>query len=125
MRIGLVTEVVSDAGALEAAKGRIAADILACAPGAVADAKQLAMDVFGREIDHGLLEETARRIAAARVGDEGQEGVRAFLERRKPARRGFLSRTCNSVRDGDNSAHSASSHDRLSRIAELMTPTML
>jgi methylglutaconyl-CoA hydratase len=31
------------------------------------------------------MRETARRIAAARVGEEGQEGVRAFLERRKPA----------------------------------------
>ena len=31
------------------------------------------------------LQETARRIAQARVGDEGQEGVRAFLARRKPA----------------------------------------
>jgi methylglutaconyl-CoA hydratase len=30
------------------------------------------------------MELTARRIAAARVGEEGQEGVRAFLERRKP-----------------------------------------
>ncbi|MFL5295447.1 MAG: enoyl-CoA hydratase-related protein [Phenylobacterium sp.] len=84
-QIGLVSEVAADATALEAVQARIARDILACAPGAVADAKQLAMDVFGREIDHGLLEETARRIAAARVGDEGQEGVRAFLERRKPA----------------------------------------
>ena len=27
---------------------------------------------------------TARRIAHARVSDEGQEGVRAYLEKRKP-----------------------------------------
>jgi methylglutaconyl-CoA hydratase len=85
LRIGLVSEVVADAAALGEAKARIAADILACAPGAVADAKQLATDVAGQEIDHGLMEETAKRIAAARVGEEGQEGVRAFLERRKPS----------------------------------------
>ena len=30
-------------------------------------------------------EETARRIARARVSEEGQEGVRAFLEKRKPS----------------------------------------
>jgi methylglutaconyl-CoA hydratase len=83
-RVGLVTEVVADAAALDAAHDRIAADILACAPGAVADAKQLVADVYGQEIDHGLMDQTARRIAAARVGEEGQEGVRAFLERRKP-----------------------------------------
>jgi methylglutaconyl-CoA hydratase len=83
-RIGLVTEVVADAGGLDAAHDRIATDILACAPGAVAAAKRLVADVYGQEIDHGLMEDTARRIASARVGDEGQEGVQAFLARRKP-----------------------------------------
>jgi methylglutaconyl-CoA hydratase len=38
----------------------------------------------GHKIDHGLMEETAKRIARARVSAEGQEGVRAFLEKRKP-----------------------------------------
>ena len=35
-------------------------------------------------IDGGLMEETARAIARVRVSEEGQEGVRAFLEKRKP-----------------------------------------
>jgi methylglutaconyl-CoA hydratase len=39
----------------------------------------------GARIDHGLMEETARRIAHARATPEGREGVRAFLERRKPS----------------------------------------
>ena len=85
LRIGLVSEVVADAAALDAARDRIAEEIMACAPGAVADAKRLVADVFGGEIDHRMLEDTAKRIASARVGPEGQEGVRAFLERRKPA----------------------------------------
>ena len=55
------------------------------APGAMGDAKRLVHDVAGRHIDHGLMEETARRIARARVGAEGQEGVRAFLDKRKPS----------------------------------------
>ena len=84
-RIGLITEVVADAAGLTAAHDRIAAEIMACAPGALAEAKQLASEVFAREIDHDLLEMTAKRIAAVRVGEEGQEGVRAFLERRKPS----------------------------------------
>lgn len=84
LRIGLIGEIVADAAALGAAHGRIAREILACAPGAVADAKRLASDVYAQKIDHGLMEETAKRIASARVGEEGQEGVRAFLERRKP-----------------------------------------
>ncbi len=39
-------------------------------------------DVAGEEIDNRLLEETAKRIARARVSAEGQEGVRAFLDKR-------------------------------------------
>jgi methylglutaconyl-CoA hydratase len=83
-RIGLVTEVVLDEAGLLAAHDRIATEIMACAPGAVAAAKRIVDDVFGREIDHELMDLTARRIAAARASDEGQEGVRAFLERRPP-----------------------------------------
>jgi methylglutaconyl-CoA hydratase len=60
-------------------------EFMAFAPGAVEDSKRLVDDVFGREIDHHLMEVTARRIAARRVSDEGQEGVRAFLARRKPS----------------------------------------
>jgi methylglutaconyl-CoA hydratase len=54
------------------------------APGAMGEAKRLVHDVAGQKIDRGLMEETAKRIARARVSDEGQEGVRAFLEKRSP-----------------------------------------
>ncbi|WP_395673237.1 enoyl-CoA hydratase-related protein [Phenylobacterium sp.] len=83
--IGLVTETVADAVGLDAVQARIAADARACAPGAVEDSKRLVADVHGRAIDRQLMDLTAHRIAAARVGAEGQEGVRAFLEGRKPA----------------------------------------
>jgi len=81
---GLVDEVVADAAALEAARDRIARQTLACAPGAVAEARKLVAEVAGRLIDHALMAHTARRIAAQRVGEEGQAGVRAFLEGRRP-----------------------------------------
>lgn len=84
-RIGLIGEVVADAAALDAARDRIATEVLACAPGAIEASKRLVDDITDKDIDHGLLEETARRIAAVRVGEEGQEGVHAFLERRKPS----------------------------------------
>ena len=54
------------------------------APGAMGEAKRLVHDLAGQRIDHGLMEDTARRIARARVSAEGQEGVSAFLEKRKP-----------------------------------------
>jgi len=84
-RIGLVSETVADTAALRIAAHHIAVGMVACAPGAVEDSKRLVDDVAGRVIDRDLMELTAHRIAAARVGAEGQEGVRAFLERRKPA----------------------------------------
>ena len=83
LSIGLVSEVVADAAGLEAAKAKIAHEMMACAPGAVADSKKLVEDVSFRRIDHGLMDETAKRIARARVSAEGQEGVRAFLDKRK------------------------------------------
>lgn len=84
-KVGLVAEVVADAAGLQAAARRIAHEMIACAPGAVEASKKLVADVAGREIDRDLMELTAHRIAAARISDEGQEGVRAFLERRKAA----------------------------------------
>jgi len=84
-RAGLITEVVDDAQALSAAAERVIDEAMACGPEAVAASKRLVSDVVGRHIDRALMEETAKRIARVRVSPEGQEGVRAFLERRKPA----------------------------------------
>lgn len=82
--IGLVDEVVEDVAALEAARDRIAADIMACAPGAVGESKKLVAHIVGRHIDQALMEHTAHLIAAQRVGPEGQDGVRAFIAGEKP-----------------------------------------
>ena len=83
--IGLIDEVVEDAAALLAARNAIARDALLCAPEAVRHSKQLVDHVAAHHLDHGLIEHTAREIARARVSPEGQEGVRAFIERRRPA----------------------------------------
>ncbi|MBR7619671.1 enoyl-CoA hydratase/isomerase family protein [Phenylobacterium sp. 20VBR1] len=81
-KVGLVTEVVADVAALDAARARIATEMMACAPGAVADSKKLVEDVAYKPIED-VMEETAKRIARTRVSPEGQEGVRAFLDKRK------------------------------------------
>jgi len=81
---GLVDQVVEDAVALEAARDALAAEVMACAPGAVAESKRLVDHVAGRAIDHGLMTETAHWIARVRVGPEAQEGVAAFLDHKKP-----------------------------------------
>lgn len=83
-KIGLVDEVVADVDALEAAMERLSTEIMACAPGAVAESKLLVEDVANLPLDQELVEETARLIAERRVSDEGREGVAAFLAKRKP-----------------------------------------
>jgi methylglutaconyl-CoA hydratase len=58
-------------------------ELLTAAPGAIATAKELLRKVWGRPVQDtiGL---TADTIAARRVSEEGQEGMKAFLEKRKP-----------------------------------------
>jgi methylglutaconyl-CoA hydratase len=74
LRIGLVHEVAED---LEAAVERIVGEVLSAGPDAARAAKKLARGPLSAD-------ETARRIAAHRVSDEGQDGLRAFLEKRRP-----------------------------------------
>ena len=74
LRIGLVHEVAEDAG--ERAEAIVEA-LLAGGPEAVREAKRLV-----RERPTGV--ETARIAAARRTSVEGQEGLRAFLEKRPP-----------------------------------------
>jgi methylglutaconyl-CoA hydratase len=51
---------------------------------AVGEAKKLVRDLAGRPLDDALVADTAERIAAIRASDDGREGVRAFLDKRKP-----------------------------------------
>jgi methylglutaconyl-CoA hydratase len=76
LRIGLVHEVASE---LDAALERLLGELLTAGPRAVRAAKRLVLDA---PLDGG---ETASRIAERRASDEGQEGLRAFLERRRPS----------------------------------------
>jgi methylglutaconyl-CoA hydratase len=82
-RIGLVAEVVEDEAALDERVEAIAAAVEASGPAAVTACKLLIEDVAQRPPEE-LFDETARRIAALRVSPEGQEGLDAFLEKRRP-----------------------------------------
>jgi methylglutaconyl-CoA hydratase len=89
--IGLVHQVVPAAD-LDGAVDRYVDQVLAAGPEAVAHAKAIVRDLWGR---HGadVASETAAIIAARRVSAEGQEGLRAFLEKRPPAWVAHLSAT--------------------------------
>ena len=82
--IGLIDMVLPE-GSMDEFVSMLSDSLTANAPGAMGDAKRLVRDLAGKHVDHGLMEDTARRIARARVSEEGQEGVRAFLDKR-PAR---------------------------------------
>ena len=74
LRIGLVSEVADD---LDGAVDRVAGELLGAGPDAARAAKELAR---GPQ----TAQRTAERIAAHRTSVEGQEGLRAFLEKRPP-----------------------------------------
>jgi methylglutaconyl-CoA hydratase len=81
---GLIGQVLDSADQIDGFIAGFTDRMKSCAPGAVGDAKRLVNHVTGHRIDHALMEETAKRIARARVSPEGQEGVNAFLEKRRP-----------------------------------------
>jgi methylglutaconyl-CoA hydratase len=83
--IGLVHYVVEDENAMERAMEVQAALAFDASPAAIADAKALIQDVVGREIDKELGHMTAKRLAHRRATPQGQEGLKAFLEKRKPS----------------------------------------
>ncbi|HUF24902.1 MAG TPA: enoyl-CoA hydratase-related protein [Vicinamibacterales bacterium] len=78
--IGLVHAVVTDAE-LDDAVDAFLREIGTAAPEAVREAKRLIRDVAGRVANEADI--TTEAIAARRVSAEGQEGLGAFLEKRK------------------------------------------
>ena len=62
----------------------IVASIAQCGPEAVIAAKQLVFDVTHALNWEAALSSTVQSIAARRASNEGQDGMRAFLEKRKP-----------------------------------------
>ena len=84
LRIGLVHEVLEGTDALDAAVEGAVKDILAAGPTAARAAKAIVREVRG--LPHESTRwHTARKIATQRTSTEGQEGLKAFLEKREPA----------------------------------------
>jgi methylglutaconyl-CoA hydratase len=85
--IGLVHEVVPTVDALGLALDRLLGNMLQCGPNAMSVAKRVVLDLSWPERRKKLpdcYDYVSRTLAELRVSPEGQEGLRAFLEKRKP-----------------------------------------
>ena len=85
--VGLIHTIVEDRVSLDVEIERVVANMLQCGPHAMAAAKKLVLDLSWadrREAVGDTLDYVARMLAELRVSPEGQEGLKAFLEKRKP-----------------------------------------
>ena len=80
--IGLVHAVVP-AAELDEAVQRYVDELLSASPTGIAASKKLIADVWGRSPEDAM-SMTSNAIASQRVSPEGQDGLKAFLEKRKP-----------------------------------------
>jgi methylglutaconyl-CoA hydratase len=80
--IGLVRAAVPEDDLDSAVEGRVH-ELLQAGPRAIAEVKALIREVAYRRVED-VQRYTVERIADIRVTPEGQEGMRAFLEKRKP-----------------------------------------
>ena len=83
-RVGLVNQCFRTKEDVEAHVRNMVTELKTAAPGAVRRCKQLISTVVQVNSVEETMDYTARMIADARASPEGQEGMRAFLEKRKP-----------------------------------------
>ena len=83
-RIGLLHDLASSVEAMDEQIAVLCSALLANGPKAMESAKNLIQAVSHKSIDDELMEDTIERIAQIRSTPEAKEGVRAFLEKRRP-----------------------------------------
>lgn len=83
-QIGLVSESFETIEELDAAVEGVVKNLSRASPAAVSRAKQLIEEIDGLTVANTRPLVSAA-IAAIRVSEEGQEGLQAFLEKRKPS----------------------------------------
>ncbi len=81
-RIGLLHDICEEPE-LNAVVGRMLANLYSSGPRAVVAVKKLIPEVAATPVSDELMEKLSQRIAGIRVTAEAQEGLSAFLEKRK------------------------------------------
>merc|ERR1712194_76217 len=83
-RIGLVTQTLGTEEELDQAVEKITTQLTKVSPQAVRKAKQLVEKVSQFSSVEASRSFVTQEIAKIRVSEEGQEGLKSFLEKRKP-----------------------------------------
>jgi methylglutaconyl-CoA hydratase len=83
-RIGLLHDICEEPE-LNAVVGRMLSNLYSSGPRAVVAIKKLIPEVAASRIDDALMDKVSQRIADVRATPEAQEGLSAFLEKRKTA----------------------------------------
>ena len=82
-QLGFADFVAEGSEALETIEAKIKAQVLKCAPGAVADTKALILAL--PRLDRAqTVQAAAENFAGRMLSDEAREGVASFVEKRKP-----------------------------------------
>ena len=82
--VGLVDELCPEGG-LDAAAAPVLDALLHCPPGALAETKRGVLRFAGLDYGAAALDAMARPHAMKRLGAEAEEGLKSFLEKRKPS----------------------------------------
>ncbi len=86
--VGLVHEVFGTRAELDQYLGTLTKNLLECGPKAMTVAKRLVLDLTWPEKRDRMsdpIQYVAQTLAELRVGPEAQEGITAFLQKRKPS----------------------------------------
>lgn len=83
LALGLADFAVADATQLHEIAARIAKDVKRCAPEANAATKRVLLQTQTLK-GEPMMDYAAAQFAACLTGDEGREGIAAFVEKRKP-----------------------------------------
>ncbi|CAM3888470.1 enoyl-CoA hydratase/isomerase family protein [Rheinheimera salexigens] len=83
LNLGLLHQVVTKNQLDESAEHFIQ-NLLLNSPAAIKAAKTLIHNIYNRKIGNNVIAHTTQAIAEIRVSEQGQEGLTAFLNKRKP-----------------------------------------
>jgi len=82
--VGMVHQIAADMTEAQTIVEKKLQQIAECGPEAIRHTKNLLFHLLFASNDQQQLDQAADLLATVRVSEEGQEGLRAFLEKRKP-----------------------------------------